>query len=182
MSIAIPTTRPRETPMRLDEVEVIARSRHRDVQQPPLLLDLFFAPRRHVRGNTAVDHVQDVDDVPFLALGRMDSRENQVILIDERVASEIAERFGGIQREIREEALAALVIAGEALERFQSADANRGSLVKSLEMRLVPFAHHSELARPLRSMAQCIQQPREAGWGCSSIEPSACVRLADARP
>src|SRR2546430_7927669 len=158
MSIAIPTTRPRVKPMRLDEVEVIARSRHRDVQQPPLLLDLFFAPRRHVRGNTAVDHVQDVDDVPFLALGRMDSRENQVILIDERVASEIAERFGGIQREIREEALAALVIAGEALQRFQVADANRGSLVKSLEMRLVPLAQHFDVANITLSKPQDILQ------------------------
>src|SRR3989475_8983629 len=165
MSIAIPTTRPRVKPMRLDQVEVIARSRHRDVHQPPLLLDLFFAPRRHVRGNTAVDHVQDVDDVPFLALGRMDSRENQVILIDERVASEIAERFGGIQREIGEEALAALVIAAEALERFQVGDANRGSLVESLEMRLVPIAPPAGLARPARGSPHYTPQLRAAGGG-----------------
>ena len=84
--------------MRLDEVEVIARPRHRDVEQAPLFFDLFFASRGHVRRNAAVHDIQDVDDVPLLALGRVDGGEDEVVFVDERIAGEIAERFGWVER------------------------------------------------------------------------------------
>src|SRR5437667_492267 len=116
MPVAISATRPRVEAMRLDEVEVIARPRHRDVQQPPLLVDLLLAPRRHVRRDGAVHHVQNVDDIPFLALGRMDRRENEIVLVDEGITGEITERFGWIQREIAEESLSRGMMLREALE------------------------------------------------------------------
>jgi uncharacterized membrane protein HdeD (DUF308 family) len=59
-------------PVRYDQVELVLRPRHRHVQQPPFLFDLFPARGRHIGRNTAINHVQDADDPPFLTFGRMD--------------------------------------------------------------------------------------------------------------
>src|SRR2546423_7282159 len=112
MPVAVPATRSRVEPMRLHQKKLILRAGHRDVEQAPLFFDLFFASRGHVRGNAAVYDIQDVDDVPLLALRRVDRRKDQVVLVDERIGGEIAERFGWIEREVAEKTLSARVGLG----------------------------------------------------------------------
>jgi len=48
--------------LRHHELQLLLRPGHRDVEQPPLLLDLVARPRAHVGGDAAVDDVEDVHD------------------------------------------------------------------------------------------------------------------------
>src|SRR5438477_564699 len=72
--------------LRLHQVQRVARPRHGDVEQPALLLDLRRRARGHVRRDAAVDQVEDVDRVPFLALGGVDGGEDEVVLVQARCA------------------------------------------------------------------------------------------------
>src|SRR5256885_11033744 len=112
MPVAVPATRSRIEPMRLHQEKLILRTGHRDVEQAPLFFDLFFASRGHVRRYTTIHDIQNVDDVPLLALRRVDRRKDQVVFVDERIGGEIAERFGWIEREVAEKTLSARVVLG----------------------------------------------------------------------
>ncbi len=59
---------------------------HRHVEQPALFLDLLVEPVRQVGRDAAVDRVEHVHRLPFLALGRVDGRQDQVVLVEQRRA------------------------------------------------------------------------------------------------
>ena len=61
---------------------MVLRARHRDVEQAPLLLDLLARPGAHVRRNAAVDDVEDVHRLPFLALRGVNRRQDQVVVVE----------------------------------------------------------------------------------------------------
>src|SRR5207247_1253 len=71
--------------VRVEQVQMVARSRHRDVEQAALLLDLLWCPGRHVRRYAAVNHVEHIHHVPFLALSGMDRREDEIVFVEVRV-------------------------------------------------------------------------------------------------
>jgi hypothetical protein len=50
--------------------------RHCDIEEAALLLDIIRISCRLLRGNATVDHVKDECDLPFLALGRVDGRQD----------------------------------------------------------------------------------------------------------
>ena len=77
---------------------------------------------------------------PFLPLGRVDRRENEIILVDERRPGLAAGGFGRIQRELGEEALAR-GIGGCDLGQLHKVGLTKDRVVMdALEMRCVPAA------------------------------------------
>ena len=96
-----------------EELQFILGAGHGDVEQAALLLDLRGRSRRHVRGDAAVDGVEDVDGLPFLALGGMDGREDEVVLVEQGRAGFAAGGVRRIEGELGEEAFARAVAGGD---------------------------------------------------------------------
>ena len=71
---------------RLQQMKMLARSGYRHIKKPALLVDLFGFAACHIRRNTAVDEVENEDRVPFLPLGRMNGRQDQIVLVELRAA------------------------------------------------------------------------------------------------
>ena len=71
-----------EEALRDHEVQIIPGARYRDIEEAPLLLDLGRGTGAEVRRNAAIDDVQDEDRFPFLALGRVNGRKDQIILVE----------------------------------------------------------------------------------------------------
>src|SRR5467141_2060916 len=83
-----------------------ARSGYRHIEKPALLVDLFGFAACHIRRNTAIDEVENEDGVPFLPLGRMNGRQDQIVLVDHRAGpmsarSKNARGWGSQQRSAR---------------------------------------------------------------------------------
>jgi hypothetical protein len=94
-----------EETLRHNEVKIVLGARHGDIEQTPLLLDLSGRPGAEVGGNAAIDDVEHENGLPFLALGGMDRREDQIILVEERHARLVARRIGRIERKFGQETL-----------------------------------------------------------------------------
>ena len=137
-----------EEALRHHEMQIVLGARHRDVEQAALLLDLGGRAGAEVGRNAAVDDVEHEDRLPFLALGGMDGREDQIVLVEQRHAGLVAGRVRRIERQFGEEALARRIAAGDLLELDQVGAARLGVLVDALEMRLVPQPRALELGRP----------------------------------
>ena len=137
------------------------RARHRHVEQAPLLLDLGGAAGRHVGRDAAVDHVEHVHRAPLLALGRVDRRQDQVVLVALRRAGLVAGGLGRVERQLGQEALARRRSRRPcASSCSQVGAAHAGVVVQALELRLVPAA------APGRARAG--QPARAASAGASS--------------
>ena len=92
--------------LRNDERQLVARAGHRDIEQAALLLDLLGRAGREIGRNAAVDAVEHEDRAPFLPLGRMDGREDEIVLIPQRRPRFVAGRVRRIERELAQETLA----------------------------------------------------------------------------
>ena len=109
MAVAVGALPLNKEALRHDQVQMILGARHRDIKQPPLLLDLGLRSGGKVRRNAAVDHIENEDRLPFLALGRMDGREDQIILVEQRRAGAVAGGVRRIEREFGQKAFAARI-------------------------------------------------------------------------
>ena len=69
-------------PVTLHQMQVLPGAGHRHIQKAALLLDLLAATDCHVRGDAAVDDIQHEDGIPLLALGRVDRRQQEVVLVE----------------------------------------------------------------------------------------------------
>ena len=154
-------------------------ARHGDVEQPPLLLDLLGAAGRHVRGDAAVDDVEDVDRLPFLTLGGVDGRQDQVVLVEQRRAGLRARRARRIEREVGEERFARGIARSDAHELVEIAGAHDRVRVALLEMGLIPLPHEVELRRPagLRAVQPLHQLDRDRArhrrpWRAGGTSPA----------
>ena len=54
---------------RRNQVEIVLRARHGDVQESPLFFDLVRTSRGELRRKITVGDIQNVDRVPFLSFG-----------------------------------------------------------------------------------------------------------------
>src|ERR1700731_1945522 len=90
-----------EETLRNNEMKIVLGARHRDIEQTPLLLDLGGRPSAEVGGNAAIDDVEHEDRLPFLALGGMDRREDQIVLVEQRHACLVTRRIRRIERKFR---------------------------------------------------------------------------------
>ena len=68
---------------RLDQMEVQFRARHGDTQNPTLFFDLFRAACPHIRWYTTIRDIENVDDVPFLSLGRMNRGQYEIVFVEQ---------------------------------------------------------------------------------------------------
>jgi hypothetical protein len=68
----------------IPELGLLSRTRHADVEQPPLFFDFFGVAGSEIRWDAAIDHVQNVNASPFPGLGRMDRGQDRVILVEPR--------------------------------------------------------------------------------------------------
>ena len=108
------------------QVELVLGAGHGDGEQAALLLDLLGRAGRPVRGNAAVDDVEDVDGLPLLALGGMDVGEDQVVLVEPGCGGFVAGGVRRIEREVGQEGLARGVAAGDLRELGEIAGADLG--------------------------------------------------------
>ena len=63
---------------RLQQMKMLARSCHRHIEKPALLVDLLEFAACQIRRNAAVDEVENKDRVPFLSLRRMNGRQDHL--------------------------------------------------------------------------------------------------------
>ena len=169
-----------------DEMQVVLGARHGDVEQPPFLLDLGRRCRCQVRWNAAVDDVEHEHRLPFLALGGVDGREDQIVLIEQRHAGLVARGVGRIERQLGQEALARGIARGDLLELEQVGLARRRILVDAVEMRLVPapclLDFGRPAGRPARSPSRCRRtraspSPARGGAGTLAMRRDRIGRL-----
>ena len=109
----------REEAVRCDQVQRVLGPRHGDIEQPTLLLDLSRRAGAEVRRHAAIDDVEHEDRFPFLALGRMDGGEDQVILIEQRHTRLIARGIRRIEGEVGQKARPRRVARRDLLELQQ---------------------------------------------------------------
>lgn len=95
-----------EEALRDNKVEAVLRPRHRDIKQSAFLLDFVGRADTEIGRNATVDGVEHEDRTPFLTLGRMDGREDQIILIEQRYAGLAGGRVRRIERQLGQEPLA----------------------------------------------------------------------------
>ena len=143
--------------LRHEQMQVLPGPRHRDIEQAPLFFDLDRIAGRHVRGDAAVDRVQHEHRFPFLAFGRVDGRQDHVVLVAQGRAGFVAGRLGRVERELGEKRLARRTAASEARQLCQVAFANRRVLVQPMELRPIPGVDPLHILRPVRIGAQRIE-------------------------
>src|SRR5262249_28050039 len=105
MAVALRVLAVGEEALRDHQMEIVLGARHRDIEEAPLLLDLFRSASAEVRRNASINNIEHEDRLPFLALGRMNSREDQIILVEQRQAGLIAGRVWRIERQFCQETL-----------------------------------------------------------------------------
>src|SRR5437660_10294012 len=140
----------REEALRDHQMENVLCPRHRDIEQTALLLEFGGGAGTQVRRHATVDHVQHVYRLPFLAFGRMDGRQDEVVLVQQRHARLIAGRIRWIQGEFGEKAFTRRIPTSYLLELDEIGAANLGVFVDALKMRFVPEAGTFKVRRPFR--------------------------------
>jgi hypothetical protein len=116
MTIPVRTLAMAEETLRHEQVEFVPGACHGDIKKTPLLLDFGVRACGEIRRDASVDDVQHKDRPPFLTLGRMDGRENQIILIQKRNPSVVAGRIGWVERQLGQEVLSRPIAGGDPLE------------------------------------------------------------------
>ena len=139
-----------EEAVRGDQVQVVLGPRHGHVKQSAFLLDLGRRPSAEIGRHASVHHIEHEDRLPFLALGRVDGGQDQVILIKQRHTCLVASGVGGIQSEVGQKARSRWIAGRDLLELQQIRLPSRRFLVHPLEMGRVPEARAADLGRPTR--------------------------------
>ena len=158
------------------QIEVVLGAGHGDVQQPALLLDLGRRAGAEVGWHAAIDDVEQVDRFPFLTLGGMNGRENEIVVVEQRYAGLVAGRIRRIQRQFGQEAFARRISRRDLLELQQVRPPRFGIFVDTVEMRFVPQAGPLQIDRPFR-IAEIAQRSRRS----SSSRRRCAVASADPR-
>ena len=165
VAVALRVLAMREEALRHDQMQIVLGARHRDIEQPALLLDLGRGAGAEIGRDAAVDDVEHEHRFPFLALGGMDGREDQIVLVEQRHAGLVAGGVRRIERQFGQEPLARRIAGGDLLELHEIGAARGRILVDALEMRLVPEPRALDLGRP----ADCRARRR-----CDSVSTKPC--------
>src|ERR1039458_3729545 len=81
-------------------VKSAAWSRERDVEEAALLGDPLLGSGVHVSGEVAVVGSDEVNGIPFKALGRVDGAEHQVVLVEVWPPRQIGGGGGRVEHEL----------------------------------------------------------------------------------
>src|SRR5258706_15980401 len=138
MAIALRILAVRKETLRYHQMQIVLCPGHRDIEETALLFDLGGGPGAKIRRQATVDHVEHKDRFPFLSFSRMDRREDQVVLVEQRDSRLVAGRIGRIERQLGEEALARRIAARDLLKLDQIGASGLRVLVDAVEMGLVP--------------------------------------------
>src|SRR5260370_8148636 len=134
----------------------------RYVVQMQLLHNLIGGDGVEIRRNAAIDGIEHEHRVPLLALGRVNGRENEIVLVEQRRAGKIARGVRRIERQLGEELLPRGIAHRNLLELDQIGGAQRGILMDALEVRLVPDPPRRELGGPTPAAFPEAGGPRQA--------------------
>ena len=143
-------------------------------------------PVREVGRDAAVDGVEHEHRLPFLALGRMDGREDQIVLVEQRRAGLVAGGVRRIERELGQEALArADSSRRSARAAARSACAHRRVVVDALADAArtsgAPARARPASRRPRRAAAEQ-RRRRPASLGCRRAAARSSPSAAPDRP
>ena len=143
---------------------MVLGARHRHIQQAAFFFDFSCVAGGHVRRDATVDCVQHVHRVPFLALGRMNRREDQVVLVAQRWARFVARGLGRVEREIGQKRHPVGETRRQPNELPQVALANGRVVVAAPQMRQVPVDDALQFGRPRSgALPQRLQQRARGG-------------------
>src|SRR6516162_5142412 len=120
---------------RLQQMKMLARPGHRHIEEPALLVDLLGSAACHIRRNTSFDEVENKDSVPFLPLGRMNGRQDQIVLVELRAAGIGAAGIGRVQCQLGQKALAGDVTGGNLLELVEIRGAHAHIIIEAFKLR-----------------------------------------------
>ncbi len=116
MAFAIGDLTVREKTLRNDEMKIVLGPGHGHIEQAPLLFEFGCGARAEIRWQTAVNDIEDEDRPPFLALGGMDGREDEIIIIKQWHAGVVTGRVRWIEGQFRQEPLTGWITPGDLLE------------------------------------------------------------------
>ena len=137
-----------EEALRNHQMQMVAGAGHGDIEQAALLLDLGAGPGREVGRDAAVHHIEQKNRFPFLSLGGMDGRKDQIILVEQGNAGLGAGGVGRIERQFGQKSLARGIGRGDLFELDEIDLAGGEILVQAFEMRLVPKPRAGDFRRP----------------------------------
>jgi hypothetical protein len=103
---------------------------------------------REIGGYAAVNDIQHEDGFPLLPFGRMNRREDQIVLIQHRHPCLIARGIRRVERQLGQEASPRWITCGNFLEPQQVGLANGRIFMKAFEMRLIPATCMADLGGP----------------------------------
>src|SRR6202035_2346703 len=155
MVVALSVLAMHEEALRDHQMEIVLGASHCDIEDPPLLLNLFRSAGAEVRRNTSIDDIQHEDRLPFLALGGMDGRKDRIILIEQRQAGLIPGRIRRIERQFCQETLPRGIPARDLFKLDQVGAPRHGVLMQPFELRFVPPTGALEFSRPAAPLAPC---------------------------
>ena len=141
-------------------IQHIAGTRHGHIEKPAFFFQLLLA-LHHVRWEHAVRGMDDVDHVPFTALGRMDGRQDHVFLVEMRRAREVSRGSRRVERQVGQERGSAVRLLGKQLKLIEIAQSYFRVVVTLLEQRAVVFAHEVDLGRQGERLA--LRRPAGSG-------------------
>jgi hypothetical protein len=134
--------------LRHDEMQMILGTRHCHVEQTALFLNFLCCTSGEIRRDTAVDAIENKHGLPFLPLGRMNSRENEVIVVQSRCTSLIASGVRWIQRQLSQKLLAIRITQGNLRQLHQICLTHHCIVVNALEMWFIPPTDQFRCFRP----------------------------------
>ena len=150
MAIALRILAVRKETLRYHQMQIVLCPGHRDIEEASFFFDLGGGPGAKIRRHAAIDHVEHKDGFPFLSFSRMDRREDQVVLVEQRDSRLVAGRIGRIERQLGEEALARGVAARNLFKLNQIGPTDFGILIDSVQVRLISQTRAFEVGRPFR--------------------------------
>ncbi|MNJ64919.1 hypothetical protein D3C77_609040 [compost metagenome] len=115
--------------LRHDQLQAFLGARHGHVQQAALFLDFFGGAGAHVGRDAAIDHIQHIDRLPFLALGRVDGGQDHVVLVARGRTGLVAGGVGRVQCELGQEAFARRVARRQPHQLIQVGLAHAGVVI-----------------------------------------------------
>ena len=113
MPIAVRILAMGEKALRDDKMQIVLGACHRNIEKAAFLLDFGRRAGGKIGRDAAIDDVEHKDRLPFLALGRMNRRKDQIILVKKWYACLIARCLRRIEAELCQEPLARGIAAGE---------------------------------------------------------------------
>ncbi len=106
MSITLRMLAVGEKSLRYTEMKIVFGARDCDVEQTTFFFQFGTRAGAEVRRHAAVNYVEHIHQLPLLAFGGMDCREDQVIFVEHRHTSLIARCIGWVECQLGQKAFA----------------------------------------------------------------------------